>query len=292
MSTRNNSGKRGASKDSNSRRTRTGRDKKPLTKKQKKYLDYKNQQEPKKKGDPLPSFSDEVRLNKFLSNAGICSRREADVLIESGVVEINGEIVTEMGYKVKPGDQVKYGGESIKSEKKQYVMLNKPKNVISVLYDKKGRKTVKSFIKKACKEEVIPLFEIDTDDTGLMFFTNDGDLIKKLQHPSSAVNSLFHLSLDRPILPEQLTALSNGVDVDNKRFKVENVELVEGKGGREIGVEVRSNRHYQIKKMMKSLGIKVNKTDLVMYAGLTKKDLPRGYYRYLTEKEISFLKMK
>lgn len=266
--------------------------KKTLTKKQKKYLDYKNKQEPKKKGDPLPTFSDEVRLNKFLSNAGICSRREADVLIGSGVVEVNGEVITELGYKVKPTDQVKYGGESIRSVKKQYVVLNKPKNVVAKLFDKKGRKTVKSFIKKACKEHVYPLYLIEPEDTGLMFFSNDTDLMKKLQHPNSAVTSLFHVTLDRPMTPEQLDQLNNGVDVDRTRLKAENAEFVEGKNGREIGIEVRSTRHKQIRKMLKSLGLKPTKMDLVMYAGITKKDLPRGFYRYLTEKELSFLKMK
>jgi 23S rRNA pseudouridine2605 synthase len=292
MAIKKNTGKRGDTKPSTGRKSRTGKDKKPLTKKQKKYLDYKNQQAPKKTGDPLPSFSTDIRLNKFISNAGICSRREADVMIESGIVEVNGEVMTEMGYKVKPTDKVRYGGESIKSEKKRYVILNKPKNIISQLYDKKGRKTVLSFIKKACKEEVVPMVEIDTPDTGLMFFTNDTDLIKKLTHPNSAVNSLYHLTVDKPMSMDDVKKLAAGVDVDNKRFKAETVELVDGKGGREIGMEVRSNRQYQIKKMVQSLGYKIVKQDLVMYAGLTKKDLPRGYYRYLTENEISFLKMK
>ena len=292
MSERRSSNKSGSAKgNGNASNGRRG-GRKPLTKKQKKYMDYKNRQEPKKKGDPLPSFSEDIRLNKFLSNAGICSRREADVLIGSGVVEVNGEVVTELGYKVKPTDNVKYGGESIRSVKKQYVILNKPKNVVAKLFDKKGRKTVKSFIKKACKEHVYPLYLIEPEDTGLMLFSNDTDLMKKLQHPNSAITSLFHVTLDRPMTPEQLVSLNTGVDVESRRLKVENAEFVEGKNGREIGVEVRSNRHKQIRKMLKSLGLKPTKMDLVMYAGITKKDLPRGYYRYLSDKELSFLKMK
>ena len=149
----------------------------------------------KKKGDPMPSFSEEVRLNKFIANAGICSRREADVLIASGVIEVNGKIVTEMGFKVKPGDEVKYDGATIRTEQKQYVLLNKPRNFITTMDDPQGRKTVFQLVANACKERIYPVGRLDRNTTGLLLFTNDGDLAKKLTHPRYQVAKLYHVTL-------------------------------------------------------------------------------------------------
>jgi 23S rRNA pseudouridine2605 synthase len=188
--------KGGASKTSN---VKTGevsaRDKR-------KYIDFK---EKVKKGDPLPSFNeDEIRLNKYLSNAGICSRREADVLIQTGVVSVNGNIVLELGYKIKPGDVVQYDGETINAETKRYVLLNKPKGFITTMDDPMGRKTVMSLVKKACKERVYPVGRLDRDTTGLLLFTNDGDMAKKLTHPRYQAKKIYHAEVDKPLSKEEL----------------------------------------------------------------------------------------
>jgi len=246
----------------------------------------------KKVGDPLPKMDDnEMRLNKYLSNAGICSRREADVLIQTGVVTVNGKIVTEMGHKVSPTDHIQYDGETINSEKKQYVLLNKPKDFITTSNDPWGRKTVMSLIMKACKERVYPVGRLDRESTGLMLFTNDGDLTKKLLHPTQVAPSLYHLETDKPIKQEDLTKLLKGLEIDETYVKVEKAEYVPGKANREAGIEIKSDKSHAVRRAFERLGYKVIKLDRVMFAGLTKKDLPRGHYRLLTAKEISFLRM-
>lgn len=269
---------------------------KRLANKKKKHQgqDAKKQHFPpkKKKGDPLPSFSDEVRLNKYIANAGICSRREADVLIASGVVEVNGKIVTEMGVKVKPDDVVKYDGQTINLEKKQYVLLNKPRNFITTMDDPQGRKTVFELVANACKERVYPVGRLDRNTTGLLLFTNDGDLAKKLTHPRYQVAKIYHVTLDKPIKKEQLNALITGVELDDGAFvKADAVELLQESGSREVGVELHSGKNRVVRRMFEAIGFEVKKLDRVKFASLTKKDLPRGTWRHLTEKEVSFLKM-
>lgn len=263
-------------------------------KKKEKSLDAKKKHYPpkKKKGDPLPSFSDEVRLNKFIANAGICSRREADVLIASGVVEVNGKIVTEMGVKVKPDDVVKYDGATIKTEKKQYVLLNKPRNFITTMDDPQGRKTVFELVANACKERIYPVGRLDRNTTGLLMFTNDGDLAKKLTHPRYQVSKIYHVTLDKPIKKEQLDALVKGVELDDGVFvKADQVELLPEGNSREAGVELHSGKNRVVRRMFEAIGFEVKKLDRVKFASLTKKDLPRGTWRHLSEKEVSFLKM-
>lgn len=252
------------------------------------------QLKPKKRvGDPLPNMNEnEVRLNKYLSNAGICSRREADVLIQTGVISVNGKIVTEMGMKISPTDVVQYDGQTISTEKKRYVLLNKPKDFITSTNDPWGRKTVMSLVIKACKERVYPVGRLDRETTGLMLFTNDGDLTKKLLHPTRIAPSLFHVETDRSIKPEDLAKLTTGIQMDERSvLKVKKAEYVSGKDNREAGIEIASEKSHNIRKMFERLGYKVVKLDRVMFAGLTKKDLPRGHFRHLTEKEIAFLRM-
>ncbi len=254
-----------------------------------KYIDHKNRQ---KKGDPLPNLmSDEVRLNKFIANAGICSRREADVLIQTGVVSVNGEVVTEMGYKVKPGDTVQYDGETVSLATKRYVLLNKPKGFYTELDDPMGRKNVVELIKKVCKEVVYPMDRMTKDTTGLMLFTNDTDLAKKLGHPKHKPLKLYHVTLNQPIRAEDLEKLRGGVRLDDGSFHAEQVEIVDESEGYEVGIAHRSGQKQAVQRVIESLGYKVKKLDRVSYAGLTKKDLPRGYSRHLTEKEVAFLKM-
>lgn len=254
-----------------------------------KYIDFKDKQ---RKGDPLPSFNDnEIRLNKFLSNAGICSRREADVLIKTGVISVNGKIVTELGLKIKPGDAVQYDGETINAEVKRYVLLNKPKGFITTMDDPFGRKTVMGLIAKACKERVYPVGRLDRETTGLLLFTNDGDLAKKLTHPRHKANKVYQVELDKPFKKEDFEKLLNGVLLEDGTSRFNAAEYIKDGNSREVGVELHSGKNRIVRRTFEALGYKVMKLDRVQFAGLTKKDLPRGYYRHLTEKEVAFLKM-
>lgn len=245
------------------------------------------------KGDPLPSFNeDAIRLNKYLSNAGICSRREADVLIQTGVVSINDVIVTEMGYKVKIGDVVKYDGGTINAETKRYVLLNKPKDFITTMDDPWGRKTVMGLVYKACKERVYPVGRLDRETTGLLLFTNDGDMAKKLTHPKYEAKKMYHVELNKPVTTDHLQTLLTGVELEDGKIVCDNAEYVkDGASSREVGVEIHSGKNRIVRRIFEKLGYEVVKLDRVMFAGLTKKDLPRGFYRHLTEKEVAFLKM-
>lgn len=246
----------------------------------------------KQKGDPLPSFSENVRLNKFISNAGICSRREADVLIESGVVEVNGKIVTEMGHKVAPGDEVKYDGAVIQKETKRYVLLNKPKDFITTMDDPQGRKTVLHLVNNACKERIYPVGRLDRNTTGLLLFTNDGDMAKRLTHPRYEVRKIYHVELDKPISKEHIAELLKGVTLDDDDFvKADAAEILPDTNAREVGIELHSGKNRVVRRMFEAIHFKVKRLDRVQFAGLTKKDLPRGKWRHLSEKEISFLKM-
>lgn len=246
-----------------------------------------------RKGDPLPSFNeDEIRLNKYLSNAGVCSRREADVLIQTGVVSINGVVVTELGYKVKKGDAVQYDGETINAETKRYVLLNKPKDFITTMDDPWGRKTVMGLVFKACKERIYPVGRLDRDTTGLLLFTNDGDLAKKLTHPRYEAKKIYQVETNRPVTTEHLQELMEGVELDDGLIKCDKAEYVkDGHSAREVGVEIHSGKNRIVRRMFEKLGYEVVKLDRVQFASLTKKDLPRGFYRHLTEKEVAFLKM-
>lgn len=253
-----------------------------------KFSDFKEKQ---KKGDPLPSFNnDAVRLNKFLANAGICSRREADVLIATGVVSVNGKIVTELGYKIAPTDIIKYDEETIRSETKRYVLLNKPKGFVSSSNDPLGRKTVHSLVSKACKERIYPIDRLDKETTGLLLFTNDGDMAKKLIHPLRKASQLYDVELNKPLKHEDFDKLKTGVELEDGKSRFEEVEFVKG-STREVGVKIRNNKNHIIRRTFEALGYTIEKLDRVAYAELSKKDLPRGYYRHLTEKEIAFLKM-
>ena len=258
-----------------------------VTKPSTKYFD-KNKP---KKGDPMPILNrDEVRLNKYLSNAGICSRREADVLIQTGVVSVNGNIILEMGYKVQPGDRVMYDGETINAEKKRYVLLNKPKDFITTMDDPWGRKTVMSLVAKACKERVYPVGRLDRETTGLLLFTNDGDMAKKLTHPRHKSSKIYHVELNKPVIREDIRKLLEGIELEDGKTFFDKAEYVKD-SSRDVGVELHSGKNRIVRRMFESMGYTVVKLDRVQFAGLTKKGLPRGYYRHLTEKEVSFLKM-
>jgi 23S rRNA pseudouridine2605 synthase len=254
-----------------------------------KYIDFKIKV---KKGDPLPSFNDDaIRLNKYLSNAGVCSRREADVLIQTGVITVNGNIVTELGYKIAPSDVIQCNGETINAEKKRYVLLNKPKGFITTMDDPQGRKTVMSLVRTACRERIYPVGRLDRDTTGLLLFTNDGDLAKKLTHPRYQARKIYHVELNKSVKAEDLEKLLGGVDLEDGKAVADKASYVEGGNSREVGIEIHSGKNRIVRRMFESLGYTVVKLDRVVFAGLTKKDLPRGMFRHLSEDEVSFLRM-
>ena len=233
---------------------------------------------------------DAVRLNRYIANAGICSRREADVLIATGVVTVNGKIVVEMGYKVNSTDAVTYGGVPIKNETKKYLVLNKPKDYITTMDDPEERKTVMELIRNACKERLYPVGRLDRNTTGILLFTNDGDLTAKLTHPKFLIRKVYHVIIDKRITSEDFKTLSQGVELSDGFVKPDAIEYV-GDSKNEIGVEIHSGRNRIVRRMFEHLGYEVTKLDRVAFAGLTKKDLPRGKYRFLSDKELSFLKM-
>ena len=232
-----------------------------------------------------------IRLNKFISNSGICSRREADTYIEHGSVTVNGNLITEMGYKVQPNDDVRFDGTSISPEKKKYVLLNKPKNYITTMDDERGRKTVMELVSNAAKERIYPVGRLDRMTTGLLLFTNDGELAKKLTHPKHDVKKLYHASLDRKLDLKDLQKLRSEVIIEGKKVFIDAISYVEGQTKTEVGIEIHSGRNRIVRKIFEHVGYKVVKLDRVLFAGLTKKNLPRGRWRELTKQELSNLQM-
>lgn len=231
-----------------------------------------------------------IRLNKYIANAGICSRREADVLISTGAITVNGEVVTEMGHKVLPTDEVRYGDKVLQREKPVYVLLNKPKDYITTTDDERDRANVMELVRDACEERIYPVGRLDRDTTGLLLFTNDGDLTKKLTHPSSAIEKTYAVELDKPFASVDMDMLRNGVELSDGKITPDEVEYT-GESKKEVGVTIHSGKNRIIRRMFESLGYEVVKLDRVIFAGLTKKDLPRGRWRFLTKNEVNFLKM-
>jgi len=233
-----------------------------------------------------------IRLNKYLSNAGICSRREADTLIESGVVKVNGKVVTELGYKIKPTDIVNYGGQTLKKERPVYLILNKPKDYITTADDPQERKTVLHLIQGACRERIYPVGRLDRNTTGLLLFTNDGELTKKLTHPRYGIKKTYHVELDHPLKQSHLTEISEGIELEDGPMKVDEISFVgNGADKTQVGVEIHSGKNRVVRRIFEHFGYKVKKLDRVVFGPLTKKDLPRGRWRLLTDAEIGMLKM-
>ena len=243
------------------------------------------------KETPKSDESSGIRLNKYIANSGICSRREADTYIEHGSVEVNGNLVTEMGYKVQPDDVVRFDGTSITPEQKKYILLNKPKNYITTMDDDRGRKTVMDLISNASKERIYPVGRLDRNTTGLLLFTNDGDLAKKLTHPKHDVRKLYHASLDKKLDLRDLEKLRGEVIIEGKKVFIDAVSYVDGQPKSEVGIEIHSGRNRIVRKIFEHLGYKVSKLDRVIFAELTKKNLPRGRWRELTNQELSNLQM-
>lgn len=233
-----------------------------------------------------------IRLNKFIANSGICSRREADTYIEHGSVTVNGKLVTEMGYKVQPTDDVKFDGTSISPEQKRYILLNKPKNYITTMDDERGRKTVMELVENATKERIYPVGRLDRMTTGLLLFTNDGEIAKKLTHPKHNVRKLYHASLDRKLDLKDLEKLRGDVIIEGRKVFIDAVSYVDGQPKTEVGIEIHSGRNRIVRKIFEHIGYKVVKLDRVIFAELNKKNLPRGRWRELTKQEVINLQMK
>ncbi len=230
-----------------------------------------------------------IRLNKYLAQAGVGSRREADELITTGVVTVNGKIVTELGAKVKPEDIVHFGGQKLSMEQKRYVLLNKPKDTITTTDDPMERHTVMSLIAKAGPERLYPVGRLDRNTTGVLLLTNDGDLAKKLTHPSHGAKKLYHATLDRALTVDELHKLVEGIELDDGPARADEVSFV-GASKREVGLMIHMGRNRIVRRMFEALGAEVLKLDRVMFAGLTKKEVGRGHWRYLTDKEVTWLK--
>jgi 23S rRNA pseudouridine2605 synthase len=244
---------------------------------------------PKRPSDK--NTSDQVRLNKYIAAAGICSRREADQLISAGLITVNGKSVTVLGSKVNPDDEVRYNGERIRTERKVYLLLNKPKDYVTTTDDPKERKTVMVLISDACKERVYPVGRLDRNTTGVLLFTNDGELAKKMTHPSSNKKKIYHVFLNKAISAGDMRKLAEGVTLEDGIIQPDAISYASSENKREVGLEIHSGKNRIVRRMFEALGYRVEKLDRVYFGGLTKKNLPRGKWRLLTEKEVSMLKM-
>lgn len=250
---------------------------------------YKNNPRIKKSNRENEENDGTIRLNRYIANAGVCSRREADVLIESGEIKVNGEVVTEMGYKVQPTDNVYYGKKLLSREKMVYVLLNKPKDFLTTTDDPEGRKTVMSLVANASKERIFPVGRLDRNTTGLLLFTNDGEVAQKLTHPSNNIKKIYQVELDKPITKADFAKVAEGVELEDGKAEVDDVALL-GESNKFLGLEIHIGRNRIVRRIFEHLGYEVVTLDRVQYAGLTKKDLPRGDWRYLSEKEVIQLK--
>jgi 23S rRNA pseudouridine2605 synthase len=232
---------------------------------------------------------EEMRLNRFVANSGICSRRDADKLIEQGLIKVNGKVVTELGTKVKRSDSIKYNDKIIRPEKPVYVLLNKPKDFITTVEDPENRKTVMQLVAKACNERIYPVGRLDRNTTGLLLLTNDGDMATRLSHPSTNIKKLYQVDLDKPVIKADIEKLLEGVELEDGKAIVDAVGVVTP-DNKSLGIELHSGKNRIVRRIFESLGYEVLRLDRVMYAGLTKKDLARGRWRYLTTQEVIRLK--
>lgn len=234
---------------------------------------------------------EEMRLNKYLAHCGIASRRAADTLIMQGNVTINDKIVQEMGYKVQPTDIVKFKGSLIKPvDKLVYILMNKPRNVLTTTADEKGRKTVMDILAKKVTERVYPVGRLDRNTSGLILLTNDGELTKKLSHPSHKVPKVYHVTLDKNLSLKDLELIRSGVKLEDGEIKADSLHFMEGLTKRDVAIELHSGKNRIVRRLFEHLGYEVVKLDRTYYAGLTKKNLPRGFFRPLTKEEIRMLK--
>ena len=248
----------------------------------KKQIEYKEQ---------FVDPNEPIRLNKFLANAGVCSRREADEFITAGVVSVNGEVVTELGTKIKRGDEVKFHDQTVSIERKIYVLLNKPKDTVTTSDDPQARRTVMDLVKGACDERIYPVGRLDRNTTGVLLLTNDGDLASKLTHPKYLKKKIYHVHLDKNLTKADMEQIAAGIQLDDGEIQADAISYTDDFKKDEVGIEIHSGKNRIVRRIFESLGYKVVKLDRVFFAGLTKKGLRRGEWRYLTEPEVNFLRM-
>ncbi|MEQ9402597.1 MAG: pseudouridine synthase [Cyclobacteriaceae bacterium] len=239
----------------------------------------------KRPNKKAPPPSSEVRLNRFIANAGVCSRREADRLIGDGQIKVNGKVVREMGFKVQKTDTVEYKGRKLKSQTHQYVLLNKPRGFITTTKDPQERKTVMSLVEKACVERIYPVGRLDRETSGLLLFTNDGETAKKLTHPSHKVRKIYQVELNKPVTKGDFEKILSGVELEDGIAPVNELAVI-GEDDHILGIEIHIGRNRIVRRIFESLGYEVKKLDRVMFGSLTKKNLPRGKFRHLNPKEI------
>lgn len=232
-----------------------------------------------------------IRLNKFLANAGVCSRREADEFIAAGVVSVNGEVVTELGTKVKRTDEVKFHDQPVNMERKVYVLLNKPKDYVTTSDDPQNRKTVMDLVKDACRERIYPVGRLDRNTTGVLLFTNDGELASKLTHPKYLKKKIYHVYTDKNVTAADMRQIVEGVMLDDGEVRADAVDYASPTDKKQVGIELHSGKNRVVRRIFEALGYKVVKLDRVLFAGLTKKNLRRGDWRFLTEQEVNMLRM-
>ena len=248
----------------------------------KKQIEYKEQ---------FVDPNEPIRLNKFLANAGVCSRREADEFITAGVVSVNGEVVTELGTKIKRGDEVKFHDQPVSIERKIYILLNKPKDTVTTSDDPQARKTVMDLVKGACDERIYPVGRLDRNTTGVLLLTNDGDLASKLTHPKYLKKKIYQVHLDKNLTKADMEQIAAGITLDDGEIHADAIEYIDEAKKADVGIEIHSGKNRIVRRIFESLGYKVVKLDRVFFAGLTKKGLRRGEWRYLSEAEVNFLRM-
>ena len=234
---------------------------------------------------------DDIRLNKFLANAGICSRREADEYIQAGVVTVNGEVVKELGTKIKRGDEVKFHDQPVSIERKIYVLLNKPKDCVTTTDDPQARKTVMDIVKNACPERIYPVGRLDRNTTGVLLLTNDGELASKLTHPKYEKKKIYRVKLDKDLTQEDMDKIVAGIELEDGEIHADEIAYADDTKKNDIGIEIHSGKNRIVRRIFEHLGYKVTKLDRVFFAGLTKKGLKRGDWRFLTQQEVNFLRM-
>ena len=269
-------------RDNNGYRPRTS-DYNPNAKySKKKQIEYKEQ---------FIDPNEPIRLNKYLANAGVCSRREADEFITAGVVSVNGVVVTELGTKIKRGDEVRFHDQPVSIERKMYVLLNKPKDTVTTSDDPQERRTVLDLVKDACTERIYPVGRLDRNTTGVLLLTNDGELASKLTHPKYLKKKIYHVHLDKNLTRADMDRIASGIELDDGEIHADAISYTDENKKSDVGIEIHSGKNRIVRRIFESLGYKVIKLDRVYFAGLTKKGLRRGEWRYLTEKEVNLLRM-
>lgn len=247
--------------------------------------------EPVRYASPLVEAGEPIRLNKFLSNSGLCSRRTADQYIAAGRVKVNGGIVSELGSQVLPTDQVMVDDKLVSLEAKVYVLLNKPKNCVTTLTDPEGRRTVMDLVHNACTERIYPIGRLDRNTTGILLLTNDGDLAVRLMHPAFRKKKIYEVALDKEVTVEHMQMIAHGFELEDGEIHADAISYITGQTHDKVGIEIHSGRNRIVRRIFEHLGYRVVHLDRVYYAGLTKKDLPRGRWRYLTPEEVRYLRM-